>query len=301
MIVSKSLVYACGLAALIGPPLTVFAYVLSKARMRHRATRAPVKEKLLRAPGESLRRDMEAFDDRLADGAFKVLGVGFAAGILWLAIAALPLPSHAAGPAIFGYIVLLAVTTAAVARRANNALTRHANNVLGFRGERAVGEELNRMMLGGCLVFHDVPGEGAWNIDHVVVAPTGVFAIETKTRRKGKCPSDRKDYEVNFTGDALEFPHCQDTHGIEQARANAKWLGQFLSKALAENVYVRPILTLPGWLVNRRVSASDSGIFVGNPKEIAKAISGARSEQLTGKQMQQIAHQLEQRCRDVEF
>jgi hypothetical protein len=46
---------------------------------------------------------------------------------------------------------------------------------LGFAGERAVAEELNQLMLDGCRVFHDVPMEPYGNIDHVLIAPAGIF------------------------------------------------------------------------------------------------------------------------------
>lgn len=284
-----------------GPLLVVFGLVAAERWRRFQGTRAPVKDKLLRAPGESLRREIERFEDQIPDNATKILAFGFVASMVLTVYSALCADSPHYRWLMALFFALLTVPVAFITRRALRATVRQWNNSLGFRGERAVGEELNRMMLGGCRVYHDVPGDGPWNIDHVVVAPTGVFAVETKTRRKGKCLPGRKDYEVTFTGRSLEFPHCEDENGIAQAFANAKWLGQFLSQALAEQIYVRPILTLPGWLVNRRVSAGEAGLFVGNPKEISKAISGARNEGFTEQRMQQIAYQLDQRCRDVEF
>ena len=68
---------------------------------------------------------------------------------------------------------------------------------LGLMGERAVGEELNLLMAEGCRVFHDYPGGPNWNIDHVVVAPSGVYGIETKMRRKSRAPKGKKDQEVS--------------------------------------------------------------------------------------------------------
>src|SRR5688572_1213217 len=54
---------------------------------------------------------------------------------------------------------------------------------LGFTGERVVGEELNQFLASGFRVFHDVPFDN-FNIDHVLVGPPGVYAVETKARRK---------------------------------------------------------------------------------------------------------------------
>ena len=39
-------------------------------------------------------------------------------------------------------------------------------------------------MRDGFAVFHDVPGDKAFNVDHVVIGPQGVFAVETKGRGK---------------------------------------------------------------------------------------------------------------------
>jgi len=147
---------------------------------------------------------------------------------------------------VLGVTVVLSVKVA-------HALRHRRNLWHGFRGERVVGEELNKLMLDGCLVYHDVPGEGKWNVDHVVIAPTGVYAIETKTRSKDRCAKDRKDYEVIYNGKTLQYPNWTDIHGLDQAKANAKWLSKHLSNALAEEIKVTPILTLPGWLVTSRV------------------------------------------------
>lgn len=54
---------------------------------------------------------------------------------------------------------------------------------LGPDGELATAEELNQLMHYGYYVFHDFPGDH-FNIDHVVIGPAGVFAVETKTRSK---------------------------------------------------------------------------------------------------------------------
>jgi len=51
----------------------------------------------------------------------------------------------------------------------------------GARGEREVGARLDRLSARGCVVLHDrrIPGRRA-NIDHVVVAPSGVWVIDAK-------------------------------------------------------------------------------------------------------------------------
>jgi len=57
-------------------------------------------------------------------------------------------------------------------------------------------------MLEGCHVFHDVPMEPYGNIDHVIVAHSGIYAVETKPSRQRKAPDRQRDYEVIFDGNS---------------------------------------------------------------------------------------------------
>lgn len=52
----------------------------------------------------------------------------------------------------------------------------------GMLAERITGMQLNRLVASGCIVLHDLPAAG-FNIDHVVIAPRGVYAVETKSVR----------------------------------------------------------------------------------------------------------------------
>jgi hypothetical protein len=40
------------------------------------------------------------------------------------------------------------------------------------------------------------------NIDHVVVAHNGIYAVETKPSRQRKAPDRQRDYEVVFDGNS---------------------------------------------------------------------------------------------------
>jgi Nuclease-related domain len=59
------------------------------------------------------------------------------------------------------------------------------------------------------------------NIDHVLVAPTGVYAVETKARRKRKTPEGNRDNEVVFDGEKLQFPEATDLSSLHQTRQQA--------------------------------------------------------------------------------
>jgi hypothetical protein len=62
-------------------------------------------------------------------------------------------------------------------------------------------------------------------IDHVLVAPTGVYAVETKARRKRKTPKGKRDHEVVFDGEKLQFPEATDLSSLHQAGQQADRLG----------------------------------------------------------------------------
>ncbi|MEO8352663.1 MAG: nuclease-related domain-containing protein [Chthoniobacteraceae bacterium] len=259
--------------------------------------RAPVSEKLLRPAGESLRRKLEKLDDRVNDCLmWAFLGPGMVAA-MFVTGKPLPRPNLTFLTTIIA-LVIVGGWFAYQVWKLVGLLQQRRNYRLGFAGERAVAEELNQLMLDGCRIFHDVPMEPYGNVDHVVVAPGGVYAVEAKARRKRKAPPGKRDHEVTFDGDRLNFPTTTDTKPIQQARQQADRLRKFLSKAVGETVHVRPILTFPGWYVTTR---SKSDLSVLNPKNIRSAVLNGQQPALPENLRQRVIHQLDQKCRDVEF
>jgi hypothetical protein len=94
-----------------------------------------------------------------------------------------------------------------------------------FKGAR--GEESVAVLLAGLPrgyhVFHDFACGGRGGIDHVVVGPGGLFAVETK------CWSGR----VTFEGGGLRVDGAEPTRPpVRQARASARALARFLERPL---------------------------------------------------------------------
>jgi len=121
----------------------------------------------------------------------------------------------------------------------------------GLLAERVTGMQLNRLVAQGCIVMHDLPGEG-FNIDHVVISPRGVYAVETKSFRKPRGVSDERNdpsHQVRFDGRTLSFPDFNTTRPIEQALQQAQWVQRYLREALGTDVPVIPAVALPGWFV----------------------------------------------------
>jgi hypothetical protein len=293
--VEKSLLIAipivvCAAAVLV--PLLVWRW-----DRKRRNVRPPVAEKMLRPPGESLRLKIRDLDEKID---FNLMMCLMSGGLLGMSFYGASVQQKHAPSFLVIAILSIFVLPEIIffSWRCFRLLKERANYRLGFDGERFVGELLNRLMLDGCHVFHDFPADKKWNIDHIVVAPTGVFVVETKTLRKQDAPPGKRDNTIMYDGRQLEFPHETHDYGLQQAKDNARWLSTWLASATGEKVIVRPILTFPGWWVESRTDADD--IRVVNPKQIRAAVFSYESS-LSNDHRQRIIHQLDQKCRDVEF
>ncbi|TWT18522.1 NERD domain-containing protein [Luteimonas marina] len=134
----------------------------------------------------------------------------------------------------------------------------------GLLAERVTGLQLNRLVAHGCLVLHDLPC-GEYNIDHIVIAPRGVYAVETKSFRKPKQVNPGTPAKVEFDGDALKFPDFSTRSPIEQSRRQAKSLAGILRDVLGDSVRVDPAVALPGWWVEKTETGKVSDVFVFTP------------------------------------
>jgi hypothetical protein len=281
------------------PMLTLLGVVWILRGIRSLAQeRPPVSEKLLRPPGESLRRELEKIDDQVNEILIlTIFGPALFVAIFVIVSGGVKPSGFSVAPTIV-FIVALAIGFVFLVWRLTNLIARRRNYRLGFAGERAVAEELNQLMLDGCRVFHDVPIEPYENIDHVLVTPTGIYAVETKARRKRKASKGRRDHEVVFDGKALQFLCAVDLRSLDQARRQADQLRVFLSNAVGEPVKVGAILTLPGWFVTSRVKVD---IKVLNPRGIGAAVLDGRLPTLSKQLIDRVVYQLDRKCRDVEF
>ncbi|MBC2733763.1 MAG: hypothetical protein HF981_05345 [Desulfobacteraceae bacterium] len=99
-------------------------------------------------------------------------------------------------------------------------------------------------------------------------------------------------------GRALHFPSGTDIAMIAQAKRPSKWLLRWLSQAASEDISVRAIVTLPGWFVKRK---SSEGIPVVNPKQFGFLFPHIPARPLTTAMITRIAHQLDQKCCDIEI
>jgi len=274
--------------------LWVFLYAVRR-RYRSENNRLPFTRSLLRAPGQSLLAEIDTLNREIGIYAvYLFLGplVVYSAYISFLYFAQKPLTLPGLG--------LLGVTGAAMVGtslvKLGKFLPQRRRKRLGYDGEVAVGQELNQLLRQGYHVFHDFPADN-FNIDHVVVGPKGVFAVETKARSKPNGKNRLQDATVEYNGRLLYFPQGTDTGAVEQAERQAKWLSSWIGSAIGEPVAVRAIVALPGWFVKR---TSAAGISVVNPKQFTSLFNHIQPRPLSRETIQRVVHQLEQKCRDVD-
>lgn len=270
-----------------------------KRQRRPKLPFKPERDRLLRGPGESLRQRIQEMDDELvlllAGLMFGPLVCGL--GLLYvLNLAAVGSPGLRLGLTALTTFVALWLAALYVGRKG----LKRGNHYLGWFGERMTAEELEPLREKGWKIFHDVPVErGGYecNIDHVAVGPGGVFAIETKMRRKGRARPGRKDHEVFYDGETLSWPWAEDAYGIPQALNNARDLREWLEQLTGIHVEVTAVLTFPGWFVVERKRGPVRVV----PVSFLPHLLAAKADVLAPKQIDIFARQLEARCRDVEY
>lgn len=159
----------------------------------------------------------------------------------------------------------------------------------GLLAERVTGMQLNRLVAQGCLVLHDLPSE-VGNIDHIVVAPQAVFAVETKSFRKPK--GDGENHRVRYDGKALQFPDFTNVAAVQQAERSAQWVARYLRDKFNLDVPVVPALALPGWYIERTDSAKGAPVRVFTPMGRGAEFMAFPPERLTSEQRSLIAQGL---------
>lgn len=265
-----------------------------------RKTRWPFKDtdKLLRSPGETLRRRLYEIDEQfvmelvggiagsavafgLAGSLARVLGPLSGSQIYWAACSA---------------VILVQIFSV---WRITRLWREYSDKFLGWYGERFAANYLRPLERRGYFVFHDVPFAGAtgpYNIDHVTVGATGVAVIEVKTPRKGRARPGHKEHVVKFDGQQLIWPWGEDRRGIEQTANAARSLADWIQERTGLRITPRQILTFPSWYVEEQPGAP---LRVVQTKFLESAVLGRGETILTPDQVDLIARQLELQCRDV--
>lgn len=225
-----------------------------------RKTRSPLKERPLRHAGQSVN---ERLDEKSSDSA----GLGVTA---WFAIALAGMEWLRQYWHDTYHPVALTVMAVIVSALFGWKIWKNYREVkrlsLGRDGERVVSEFLDQLRKDGYEILHDVVG-GDFNVDHVLIGPTGIFAIETKTRSK----SGGAEETVVYDGvDVIIHGRPVDPNPVIQAKANARWIRELLKNSTGKDFPVIPIVLFPGWFVERKTNLADALVL--NPKNLESVL-----------------------------
>ncbi len=245
------------------PLFVLVAVVLWRRRQLDRDDRRdPITTDLRNLPGHSLQEQFDKLYDARMDRLVLVLTAGLivALTIATRRIAAEFRPWDWLDTTIFIASICLALYSG---RQIAREMPRQRQIKQAIRAEQATAQELAASLAGDNRIIHDVQAKG-FNIDHVVITPAGVFAVETKSRLKP--PEGNGSPKVKYDGKSLFFPGWTETKPVEQADRQARWLANYLREATGEAFPVIAVLALPGWYVERAAPITANMVQVINPK-----------------------------------
>jgi len=247
--------------------------------MMKKDKRSPLKDKPLRLPGQSIDDEIEkVLDDQVMP--YILVAVFFLVFTLLVWSWAF-LPRHP-DPKLLTFVTALLVPFCIYkivkAKKHLNALK------LGRDGERIVGQYLDSLRSAGYRIFHDIVAEG-FNVDHVVISPKGIYAIETKTYSK---PGKGKPVVVSDGQTLLIDGRQHDRNPVEQIKAASRWLSEMLAESTGKGFNIYPVILFPGWYVEGGLHPD---LLVLNPKGFPKILE-QRNDVLDKGDMQLAAYHL---------
>jgi hypothetical protein len=260
----------------------------SSARMafafKRKKYRPPVEGPLRRLPGQSIRDERERlFDD-------KAVGYLLALAVAWLFALWQWIYKWTGGkpqPEVSTLFAILISVYCVYRMWRLRAEFRNLN--LAERGERRVSEVLRQLRHRDYVTFDDLL-LGDVNVDHVVVGPGGVFAIETKAYSvfgKGSA-----GIEANGTLQLSSNPAFKDP--LKQARASAALVSAELKRWTQREIWVNPVLILPGWRIDP--PKIETSVVVLNEETVSEFFK-TRPEKLSTTEIREICSHLDRSAR----
>lgn len=245
------------------PLLLLVAIVALKSRQLDRDERRdPIRTELRLLPGQSSQEKLDKMFEERMDSLVYVLAAGLLTALF---IAARRIDMSAQAWDWLDSLSLLGAMGCALyfGRSITRMMPLQRQYRQGIRAEQATAQELAASLAGDNRIIHDVQA-GEFNIDHVVITPAGVFAVETKSRLKP--PAGNGPPKVRYDGKLLDFGGWKESKPVEQADRQARWLAKYLREASGEVFPVTAVLALPGWYVERAAPISANMVQVINPK-----------------------------------
>lgn len=250
--------------------------------------RPPVSGPLRRLPGESVRKEL----DRIFEN--EVAGYVYYAVAIWALVFWEFARRWLPGGLHLGVLIVIASLVSVYCVFRLSRLRRDIRNLTqADKAERHVSDLLRRLRRHDYITFDDLMDESAgWksNIDHVVVGPGGVFAIETK----GYSIFGNGRVEIGKDG-LLRLSH-KEAYGdpLGQARASADKISKHLEGYLRQDFIVQPVLVFPGWEI--AMPKSESRVVVLNDGTIEEFFS-SRERVLSNEEIRDVCSHLDRSAR----
>lgn len=249
-------------ACMLVPCAGVFIYL---KRQEREDRRSPIVDDLLRLPGETL-------NERFRDTIFDLCGV-FAVSMFIPAIGLATLLNSWVDSERIRFNFMMVFTALLILGGVSWSLWKTlrilrtiSTTKRGLEGELATAQLLTPLLAEGWQLFHDLPMKRG-NIDHVLVGPTGVYAIETKYRSKRLSIKGKEGAQAEYDGNAIRFAGgATEQLPVQQAQAVAGELSKWLHGKVGEQVSVVPVVALPGWFVRSTQRPTNGQAHVINPK-----------------------------------
>jgi hypothetical protein len=260
--------------------------VFPQKRKKHRP---PVSGPLRRLPGESVRKEL----DRILED--EVGGYVFFAVVTWLLVFWEFVRKWLAAGLHLAVLIFFASCISAYCIFRVWRLRRDVRNLKqAEKAERQVSDLLRRLRRHDYIAFDDLLDETAgWksNVDHVVVGPGGIFALESKAYSvfgNGRA-------EIGADGLLRLSKRAALGNPLDAVRSASRKVARRIHSDLRQEFTVEAVLVLPGWDI--AMPKSESGVIVVNDGTIEEFFT-SRPRILSNEQICDICSHLDRNARE---
>jgi len=207
---------------------------------------SPLKDPRTRYPGQSLSEQVNDITETLREELLSPFLFFLLAMVSWIYYYTPTKPN----PWI--YTIFFLIATWVCIRRVRPLFKRRRNLEKGMVGEQILGKFLEEhLMPSNYTIIHDLickNGEKTFNVDHVVVGPTGVFSIETKYWKK----PDGPNHQIFYDGKKILVDgYAPDNDPLVEAIAGARTVASILESRTGKHFDVKPIVVFLGWYTTK--------------------------------------------------
>ena len=244
--------------------------------------KSPLKDSPLRNPGESLDKEIDKLvNDTAMTYLVMMLFSIVLAGLEWWRW------THDINFDPIGATIVALIVTPFCIYKIVKSLRKAKRLKQGRDGEKAVGQYLENLRETSAKIYHDIPAKN-FNIDHVVIAKSGIYVIETKTYSK----PDSGRPSVIFDGTSLKLNSGVTTDKpLSQVQASSNWLRELIKETTGKAFAVKPVIVFPGWFIEPTSDAKASDIWVLNPKGLPTFIANSK-DKMTSEDMNLVSFHL---------